>query len=73
VPRDTDLSTPNASIDAFSVRARWQCVKSWLQTVTECRHGGLAPEALVGAEEVRESALAARSAPAWFRGRHGVW
>ena len=37
VPRDTDLSTPNASIDAISVGTRLQCVKSWLQTVTERR------------------------------------
>ena len=37
VPRDTVLSTPKASIDAFPVRARWQCVKSWLQAVTERR------------------------------------
>ena len=35
VPRDTDLSTPNASIDAISVGTRLQCVKSWLRTVTE--------------------------------------
>src|ERR1700690_923441 len=39
VPGDTDLSTPNASIDAISVHARWQCVKSWLQLVTERRYG----------------------------------
>jgi len=37
VPGDTDLSTPDASIDAISVHARLQCVKSWLQLVTERR------------------------------------
>jgi hypothetical protein len=39
VPGDTDLSTPNASIDAISARTRLQRVKSWLQTVTERRYG----------------------------------
>ena len=41
VPRDTVLSTPNASIDAIPAGTRLQCVKSWLQAVTECRHGRL--------------------------------
>ena len=38
VPCDTYLSTPDASIDAISVHARLQCVKSWLQLVTELRY-----------------------------------
>jgi hypothetical protein len=49
VPRDTDLSTPNASIDAISARTRLQCVKSWLQTVTEHRYAAEpSPAGLVG-------------------------
>src|SRR5580693_7347797 len=48
VPGDTDLSTPNASIDAIWVLARLQCVKSWLQTVTERRYRQRGPGVLVG-------------------------